>query len=342
MVKGHTGACAPAHRCVGSYSIIVELENAATVSLDEVRDVLSALADQVCQLSRIRPNLRAEVLFVHARDEQHNSRLLDQVRQQVPSLSAAATVRFLSLPEGRYYQLKNVGIAAATGEIIIILDSDAVPQPLWLQNILEPFQNRSTVAVNGYTYLSYSDFISRTFALIWFFPLRDRDVRFAERRSLNVNNCAFLASWLKQNPFSCDFGFKVDCTLLSHEFQKQGHTLIRAPAYAAHAPLRGWRFLVWRARVTGRDADRKFRHLKSSSMVRRFVHALLFWYRMERRACTRVLRLHRQVAMPVWELPSALLLAITFYSLCFLAQLEMLLGVAHDRPEHIPAYAEHH
>jgi cellulose synthase/poly-beta-1,6-N-acetylglucosamine synthase-like glycosyltransferase len=54
--------------------------------------------------------------------------------------------------------------------VIVLLDSDAQPEPGWLQALLAPFQLADTICVNGYTYLGHSDFISRTLALIWVFP----------------------------------------------------------------------------------------------------------------------------------------------------------------------------
>ncbi|MGT2464667.1 hypothetical protein ACVOMV_02985 [Mesorhizobium atlanticum] len=129
--------------------------------------------------------------------------------------------------------------------------------------MLDPFRNPATVCVNGYTYLFYDDFFTRTFALIWFFPMARGDEKFAAKRAINANNVAFRGDWITSHPFPPNNGFKVSCTLLMHQLRREGHEIVHAGARVYHYPPRGWRFFCWRALVTGRDADRKYTELHS-------------------------------------------------------------------------------
>src|SRR4029078_2186486 len=105
----------------------------------------------------------------------------------------------------------------------VFVDSDTVPEQGWLLTLLTPFHDRATVCVNGHTYLSNDDFFSRTFALIWFFPLAEGDKRFAAKRAINANNVAFRRDWISSHPFPAHNGFKVSCTLLMHQLWREGH-----------------------------------------------------------------------------------------------------------------------
>ena len=44
---------------------------------------------------------------------------------------------------------RNVGIAAASSEIVAMIDSDCVPAPVWLRNLVEPFEDPDVIAVGG-------------------------------------------------------------------------------------------------------------------------------------------------------------------------------------------------
>jgi hypothetical protein len=140
-----------------------------------------------------------------------------------------------------------------------------------------PFEQPETVCVNGYTYLLHDDFFSRTFALLWFFPLAEGDRRFAAKRALNANNNAFRRTWIASHPFPRHNGFKVSCTLTMHELWREGHKIVNADARVYHYSPRGWRFFFWRALVTGRDADRKFVELHAPGRVQRIVKSFTRW-----------------------------------------------------------------
>jgi glycosyltransferase involved in cell wall biosynthesis len=326
----------------GSLTIVVELENASTISWSDTLESIRPMARQLESWLRSQPGSTGEVLFVHAGEEKDSIQLLDELKSGCPELFRCVQVRCLSVPNGRYYELKNRGIEEARSEIIAMLDSDAIPEPGWLSALLSPFDRNDTIAVAGQTYLKFEDFLSRTLALVWTFPLRDDEPRWLKLRTLYVNNCAFRAAWIKQNPFALDAGFKVDCSILSRRLDQEGHELVFASAMVAHQPLRGLCFLAWRAFVYGKDSDRRVVALKSKSLSRRISSALSTWYKMERRALWRVLQLPQRVGLPMWQVPGALAIGFAYYCIALVGQLAMALGVVSKGPEHLPAFAEHH
>ena len=322
------------------FSVVMEMENATTVEWNDVGESLRSLATQIADVAA-GAEPRPLVILAHPGQESESSLLIEGALSEAPRLKDVARLQAVSVHDGRYYELKNAGAALADGEVVVLLDADAVPEPGWLQNLLAPFEQPGALATNGHTYLGYSCLISKTLALTWVFPLRAGDAR-AERRALNANNCAFRTQWLQANPFPIDNGFKVSCTKQMKRLQQSGGEAVRAPAFVRHAPLSGWRFIVWRAIVTGRDADRKYRDLKSPSRARRFADALSFWWRMERNVFRQVLRHYHRVDLPVWQVPAALALGSAFYNVAFLSQIIWASGMTADRIERIPAYAEVH
>ena len=324
-----------------TYSVIMEMENCRTICWAELREVVMVLAEQIGDHVRAGGK-RPEVILAHPGPESESADLMAAIFEEVPQLGEVACVSAVGVPEGRYYELKNAGISKAAGELILFLDSDTLVEPQWLATLLNALENPEVIAASGHTYLNYNDLISRMLALAWVFPLRDRDGKASKKRALNVNNCGFQADWIRVHPFPIDNGFKVSCTKLMKVMEAASIQFARAPAYAKHAPLTGWRFLVWRALVTGRDADRKCEDLKSRSKLRRFRAAVQFCLKMERRTITRIFGKYRQVALKAYQVPLVLLLGCLFYLLAFIGQLGRLLGLVADIPETVPAYAEHH
>ena len=328
-------------RLLPHFAVVVEMENATTVEWSAVGQTLAVLAEQIAQ---VQPpgSARPLVLLAHPGHPSESNQLIQTTCRQVPQLAAAARLQAISVPRGRYYELKNGGIAAADADLVVLLDSDALPEPGWLAALLTPFDREETVIASGHTYLGHDDLISRLLAMVWVFPLRDHDDRAADRRSLNANNCALRRDVLGERPFPIDNGFKVGCTKLMRQLEAAGISLVRVPAYAEHAPLSGWRFLLWRALVTGRDADRKFADLRSRARTKRLLAAVRGWLKMECRVVRRILAHWRHVQLPIWQLPLALGLGLAFYGLALCGQLLRACGLCNEQPEYIPAYAESH
>ena len=323
-----------------TYSIIVEMENAKSIDWDEIGVGLMALAREIAAVSSIG-FATPKVVVSHGGQDADAQSLRSHFKAEAPELGQVADVSFAACPDGRYYDLKNNGIPATNGNVVVFLDSDTVPEPGWLPTLLEPFQDPETVCVNGYTYLSHDDFFSRTFALIWFFPMAQRDKRFASKRAINANNIAFRRDWISSHPFPPHNGFKVSCTLLMHQLWCEGHKVINVDARVYHYSPRGWRFFYWRALVTGRDADRKFVELHSPTRAQRIVKSFSRWATMSWRTIRRVVRHAPQTGMPLWQIPFSLIVGLAFYTLAFFGHFSLATGLVRDEIEVVPDYVGH-
>lgn len=323
-----------------TYSIVIEMENATTIEWDEIRVGLTALANEIASVSA-SGFARPKVIISHAGYDADAQSLQSHINSQAPRLEEVAELRLAACPGGRYYELKNNGIRATEADVVIFMDSDTVPEPRWLSILLDPFRNPATVCVNGYTYLFYDDFFTRTFALIWFFPMARGDEKFAAKRAINANNVAFRGDWIASHPFPPNNGFKVSCTLLMHQLRREGHQIVHAGARVYHYPPRGWRFFCWRALVTGRDADRKYTELHSPNRAWRVVKSFTRWGTMSWRTIRRVTSLAFETGMPLWQIPFATMVGLAFYTLAFFGHFGLATGLVRDQPEMIPDYVGH-
>jgi len=60
-------------------------------------------------------------------------------------------IKALDCPEPNLALSRNIGIAAAAGEIVAFIDDDAAPHPRWLHHLVAPYRDPSVGAVGGYT-----------------------------------------------------------------------------------------------------------------------------------------------------------------------------------------------
>ncbi len=59
-------------------------------------------------------------------------------------------VKAVAFDRANIAQARNHGIAEAAGELVALIDDDAVPEPLWLQHLIAPFADSEVAATGGY------------------------------------------------------------------------------------------------------------------------------------------------------------------------------------------------
>ena len=98
--------------------------------------------------------LEAVFSQIEARDDVEVIVVNDGSRDETPQVlqalaSANPAMRVLTMPGGGPARARNAGIAAAEGDLLLMLDDDVVPQPGWFDAILAPFATPTVVGVEG-------------------------------------------------------------------------------------------------------------------------------------------------------------------------------------------------
>jgi len=151
-------------------------------------------------------------------------------------------IRWIELPAGAgYYEHKNRGFAATTGEIVAFLDGDCDPSPRWLAALARPIAAREASVVAGAT--SYPGPLARL-ANEMDFPYFDQARRRcaiedapATVRNFFANNVAFARPVFAAHPYpAIDDMFHGQCQVLGLRLLEAGYTFHFAPdARVLHA-----------------------------------------------------------------------------------------------------------
>jgi hypothetical protein len=229
------------------------------------------------------------------------------------------------VPDSRYYELKNHGASEATGGILVFLDSDAVPEPGWLEALLAPFADPAVDVVAGQTYIQPDSLYAKAFALWWFFPLRAPAGPLRPVRHFFANNVAFRRSIFRAHPFAPVQGTsRGACLELAIALQNAGITIWSAPAArVAHPPPRGWRHFVLRALAQGRDRlprERGWRATLAGSAVRLARHVAA--------GAASTLGGRRAVGLTLAGVAPAIALCCAYYALFFAGEVAALSGAS--------------
>src|SRR5215212_4527600 len=153
-------------------TIVIEWENAIDVEDDWTAKAMAGLQREL-EAVNVRMPRKPKVTYLYD-DRKVDPKVIHEViAANAPRLAELADLEVLPTPGLTYYKLKNFGIARADTELSIMLDSDASPQPGWLENLVKPFADPEIMAVGGFTVLGYDDLLSKTFALNWIFDLRE-------------------------------------------------------------------------------------------------------------------------------------------------------------------------
>src|SRR5262245_37918807 len=297
-------------------SIVIEWYNMTHAELSRAARMLSGLKSQACSLYsdvadpvRLAQPLELIIVFdsEHFEDE-HVRKFIDGAVGNCEFL----TIRYLPVPGADYCKQKNAGAAIATGEILIFLDSDLIPESEWLVAFLGAFKNANVSVVVGNTFVDWSrrDLYSKSIALSWMFPLRDPDAELTIAKTFYANNVAIRTKTFLSRQFPDVPGLThVPAKLLVERLERDGVTLwYGRNARASHHPPSGGLHFVNRA-ISGGRARALSAESVTLSLVFRWVlndikSALLVFKRFILEGF--------KVELQWWQLPVATSIALTY------------------------------
>lgn len=298
-------------------TILIEWENALDVQDEWTHRALRAFADE---LGRVAPEVAAPPRVIYLYDEARVQErdIAGTIELVAPNLGELCSLEFVPTKGLTYYKLKNHGVGLTKTDLVVMLDSDAAPQPGWLEGLIAPFAAPEVMAVGGFTVLGYNDLLSRVLALIWIFHMRSERERTKRRRKINANNCAFRTAFFRVNPWPDVPGYKKACGFWLREMESRGVRWVRTvDAMTVHAPHPGLRFFLWRGWTAGTDRDVQAYYTVTPRRFGRLAFAVWFFLKRTVRSTVRILRKGHEVDLPLWQTPAALALAYGYFGMLF-------------------------
>jgi Glycosyl transferase family 2 len=305
-------------------TIIIEWENAIDVEDEWAKRAMSSFQDELARCHNIMTS-KPQVMYLYDQGAVDATVIHDTIAQAAPRLRELADVQLVPTQGLTYYQLKNYGVQKTTTELVIFLDSDAGPQPGWLEGLVKPFaKDHELVAVGGFTVLGYEDLLSKTMALSWIFNLPSEREITVKRKKIHANNAAFRTAFFKANPFpDLEGPFKKACGFWLRDIDKRGFKWMRtADAMTVHAPHPGGKFIIWRAWTTGMDRDFQAYHTVTKSRVGRIGYSFVFFGKKLARSWFRIWAKGGEVDLPLWQRPAAMILSLGFFSGALVGELQ--------------------
>jgi glycosyltransferase involved in cell wall biosynthesis len=166
-------------------SVIIEWANTELNSVSRALEVLRELVHQWLSLKEIAsssetslsPSRRAFLRSIQSPPE-----LIIASGQPVPTATAETCRQILSasfdwrivVHEGaEYYPLKNLGADRSSGDLLLFLDSDVLPDPAWLVELLGVFSDPAIAVCSGQPYVKPQGLFGKAFACLWTYDFRD-------------------------------------------------------------------------------------------------------------------------------------------------------------------------
>jgi hypothetical protein len=296
-------------------TIVIEWENIRLAATDRCIAMLGELGRQIEGFAggSVGGEQDFEVILTFDEGIVSEADVRSFVEHALPRVPTRAELRYVAGLGRHYYDQKNLGGAAARGHVVVFLDSDVIPEPGWLSQLLASFDDPRVEVVCGNCFLDTPDLVSKALALGWFFPLRDDRDALVRQDWFFANNVAFRRELRARYPFEPLPGSsRGACRLLARRLSADGRGLfVNTSARVTHPAPNGLRHLALRALAQGRDNLLFERAIGKGSILGSVKRAA----RLQARAWFRVLRHRRAVGLGACAVPAALAVNVFYYGL---------------------------
>jgi glycosyltransferase involved in cell wall biosynthesis len=293
-------------------SLILEWDNVRLAERARSENMLRVLATQIQECARLGLKIPLEVIAVVPGSPAETSfETLSRCQESIE-------FQVVSAPGLGYYELKNIGARQASGEILVFLDSDTIPEQDWLPNLLAPLSDTRVAGSAGQAYIETSSFMGRAFAAMWFFPVRSRTGHLEIAKTIfAIRRSDFLTHPFRSIPGTS----RGACIVWREELLRAGLPVMQTPgALIAHPPPNGAHHFFTRAMTDGRDLMLLARHQKHRLEAGLFGTVARFGLNLVR-STFKTWTLKDILGIKLWEVPTVLGVSYTYYATYFAGEL---------------------
>lgn len=302
-------------RCM-ECTVIIEWENAILSGDDRGCLMLDAVLGQITDMG-----LETEILILVDPEVVDVNELQRSVEPMLSKGREAGIFWRIETAEGlHYYELKNEGAKRASGDLVLFLDSDVVPDADWLKTLhTELARDSKRIAVGGVSYVDTTSLFGRAFAAGWFFPVRPRIQRVVDPAAfIFANNLLVRSADFLANPFPAlpDGATRGSCQrwLADRPVDGSHVALVQAATVSHPPPATTMGHLAVRGLAEGRDhvADARRRNRprwsRIGSSLRHVGKRIRQTYRIARRQ-------PHDIGAAAMELPLIIMIMTSYYGL---------------------------
>lgn len=316
-------------------SIVVEWENArhsaagrSAAMLHEVRRQASEVAAAAGAADNPKDSPYFELIAVYDDGEFDPGVLTALFQDCLGPSDAALSWRLLPTRHSGYYRNKHRGARAASGKIVVFVDSDVIPESNWLWQLIRALDDPAVSIVAGNTYVQPCGLVGKAFALFWFFPLRDTDGALRPVRSFFINNLAMRREIYLAHPLvDMEGTSRGACLILADRLDQAGIPVYWNPkARVAHPTPNGIVHASRRALVQGRDRlyrERQYGDRWSASLP----GSCWRWLRHLGGSAAKIGTRFPRVGLNPLQVPAAIAVAWYYYTVYWVGEILSHLGI---------------
>lgn len=308
-------------------SIVIEWSNALLAEADRPARMMAALAAQAGELQSASGqetggSFPLEVLLCFDSERVDGEAIAGMAPLAAQGRHGPLLVMHCPFPGAEYYDLKNLGAERASGDLLIFLDSDVLPQDGWLSHLWGCFANPDLQVVGGVSSIDPVTLYDKATALNWVFdpPPGWFDIRPAEH--FWANNVAFRRTVFAGHPFpGMNGASRGACSHLARILAVNGIPVhVNGSARVLHPSPAGLGGFCQRAMAQGRDRVLWHRRFGSWWMQSAPAGLLRFGKHLSRVVYSGFFR-RRQVGLRWWEVPAAIGISAAYYTVFLVGEL---------------------
>jgi len=236
-----------------SISIVIEWDNPVFSDLSRAHTMLARLGAQLSALPRpVTPP--PELVLVCNPETAEPGWVENEARQHLGTAVNMVTLEVIAGKGLRYYEMKNIGARHTSGDVIIFIDSDVIPEDAWLESLVSAICRENVAVVGGETYVETHTFFQRAFALLWPFPHRTDEITFTSTNRFFANNVAFRKEVFLKHPFPDLPCYRMQSYILGQILLAEGYKIyLYTAARTEHPAINGFKHFIVRALCVGHD-----------------------------------------------------------------------------------------